>query len=164
MFVRSFSQLTFFLFVLACVVFLLVPEIDFWDALGGLFAPFYVDIPLALFDWMSGLNESVQTMMRAENSGAKSFFFLFLLAGTIALSFVLPLAWWAFITFWFWLSVYNVFPKFAMGTLNAIGGTDSPELNNLGHLVMGRTTMEKTYDAEVQANAIVSALNRQNRK
>jgi len=164
MFVRPLSLLTFFLIVVYFVVALIVPEMSFWTAGEFMFAPLYQDIPIFIFNGMNEHSGVVRSMNTDDYNIVQHSLWMLWWVATIGLTLVLPLLWWVFITFWLWLSVYNVFPKFAIGAVGILGGSDSPEAENWGHLVMGRTTIQDTYDAEVQANAIVSALNKQNNK
>jgi len=74
---------------------------------------------------------------------------------TIALAFTLPLAFWFM---WLMVSIVAVgefVPKYLKN-----GFKFGPETENNWHLLNGRTTIQKTFDAEVEANAIASALNK----
>ena len=151
-------------FVLGYFMFaILAPGMDFWDAAKTVFVPIYVDVPLWLFDTFSDLNESFKTEDISNNNPAQDFGWLLMFLGTLALSLALPVLWWVIVTFLIWLSIFNVAPNLANGILTIFGGYDSsPQAENWKHIVNGRTTIQDTYDADVQANSIADAL--KNRK
>ena len=140
-------------------VALVIPGVNFWDAAEGLFSPLYIDATSWIFHTFTDFFEHFRTMDTSHYNPAQDFINLLLMLGSIGCSLLLPVLWCVVITFVLWLSIYSAFPRVADGILTVAGGSDSsPEMENWKHIANGRTTIQDTYDADVQANAIAKAL------
>lgn len=141
------------------VVALIVPGMSFMDAAEIVFSPIYIDVPAWFFHTFMGYFDALQSVDNSANNPVQDFLGLLMLLGSIACALALPVLWCVSITFAFWLAIYSVAPKVANGILTVFGGYDSsPEMENWKHIINGRTTIQDTYDADVQANAIANAL------
>jgi hypothetical protein len=150
-------QVFFFLWTGCLLMGAVVPSFDFWTTFDNLFSPFYVDAPSWIFHTLSDYSETVNQMDTSNYHPMQEFFWLVWWLATVALSLALPVLWWVVVTFTFWLSLYAVNQPLS---LIILPGDNSPGMANWMHLFNGRTTIQQTFDAEVQANAIASSLKR----
>jgi len=166
---RKLFILFFFLWTGALLIAAVVPSFSLEKTAHNIFTPLYVDIPGWIFDSMTNYQEQIRTMDTSAYNPFQDFLWLVWWLSMVALSLVIPVFWWVGITFAFWLSIYAISNNAGIflisgETIPPAGARyrnhSSAEAANWLHLLNGRTTIDKTFDAEVQANAIASALNR----
>jgi len=109
----------------------------------------YVDIPMWIFNTFHGF--------LPEKGADATFFTLLQLAGATILALSLPIVWCLTMATIMLGTLYALLPRCVT---NAVSHSYSPEIENMKHLINGRTTVQGTFDAQVQANEIVLAQQR----
>lgn len=145
------------------LVFFLPNNMPLGDIIKNIFMVAYVDVPEWIFYIFLGFKDYLINVDNSNYNFIQDFGWMLLLAGTLILAFALPILCWIVITFILWAILHTIAPKIAIGIINILGGSSvfaSPDAQNMMHLLNGRTTIQDTFDADVQANAIANALNR----
>jgi len=112
----------------------------------------YVDIPIWLLNTFHGL--------LPEKGIEPTFFTILQMAAATLLALSLPIIWCLAMATLMLGTLYALMPRCVK---DAISHSYSPEIENMKHLINGRTTVQGTFDAQVQANEIVLAQQRSNR-
>ncbi len=149
--------------VLVVWVFITIflPNINFFEHIEWLMTVVIVDPTLYLFESFSGIAEYILVNhVQVEENPVKLAFYLLGWLGFVGLSLIImPLMYFGWFVF-----TYMGFGNLLSGKTKAqfyamsAGGDSSGVLENLSHIFRGHTTVQKVYDADVQANAIADAL------
>jgi hypothetical protein len=107
-----------------------------------------------IFDFFVNYQDFFKDKITDDANPIETFAFFFLWISCIGLTLAAPVAYWAFTFFTSVIGLFGIFP--ALMNFPSMG----PEGENIWHLVNGRTTVDETFAAEVEANAIASALKR----
>jgi len=134
------------------VIVLFIPGIVWFDHAWMLVQYIIVYPSGHIFDFFVSSQDFFKDKITDDTNPLEDFTFLLLWLSCIGLTLVMPVAYWAFALFTFVVGVFGIFP--ALMNIPSMG----PEGENIWHLVNGRTTVDETFAAEVQANAIASAL------
>ena len=148
------------LLILWTALMLFWPGVDFFEHVNWLYGMIFVDPIMWAFHFFVDLTETVKVEHLDVAVGASETFFWFVMwLGCLAMTLVVGPAW---VVMWLMLGyvtfVMNSVSDAVREDLLVGHGYTSPTIQNLQHLAMGRTTIQDTYDAEVQANEIAAKL------
>lgn len=127
---------------------------QFLEGVETIFTYPFVTIPLAIMNYFGDWQGALSAVDVDGLNNLESFAHLFKFVVLTGLTLALPVLWILVLIFWTYVTLLGTFPRLLWGQ-----GT-SPEAQNMMHLVTGRTTIQKTFDAEVQANAVASVLDK----
>lgn len=114
----------------------------------------FVTIPWAIMNYFGDWQATLSAVNVDGLNNLESFAHLVKFVVLTGLTLALPALWVLTLIFWIYGTLLSTFPRLLWGP-----GASS-EAHNMMHLVTGRTTIQKTFDAEVQANAVASALDK----
>ncbi len=135
------------LIFLYMIVTLVIPGVNGMDHAWSLIQYVIVYPTEYMFTFFHEIGETIRTADWSANNPLEDFIGLVLLASCTLISLAIPVLY-----FGFWVVL----------VIMAIPGAwnSPPESSNMDHLLAGRTTIQDTFDAEVQANEIAKALNK----
>jgi len=151
-------RFVFFTYVGLLILGLVLPNLTVEGVAEAILKPMFVDFPYFLFVKIYGFSEYLHNLDYSEYGVIKTFGWMLAWLGSMAATLAVPVFYVGYLIFFCWASVTSVFPRFGFGIINVLGAEQSPTMQNLGHVVMGRATLQDTIDVEVQANAIAEAL------
>ena len=148
------------LLILWTALMLFWPGVDFFEHVNWLYGLIFVEPVMWAFHFFVNLTETIKIEhLDVAPNGSEFFFWMLMWLGSIGMALIVGPLW---IILWIMVGyvtfVMNSVSDEVREDLLLGHGNSSPTMQNLQHLAMGRTTIQDTYDAEVQANEIASKL------
>ncbi len=131
--------------LLYLVITLVIPGVNGTEHVWTLIQYVVVNPAEYMFHFFHDISNAIGNSDMSEQNPLQDFGSILMMIGCVGLSLAVPLL---YILFWIVILFLSV--PFDLD--------DSPEAKNMQHLLNGRTTIQDTFDAEVQANEIASAL------
>ena len=141
------------LLVIWFIVAAFIPGIAWADHVYGVLHTLLVEPATTMFYFFNEIADSFRYSNWDDNNPIEDFLGLLGWLGSIGLGLVVPLGYWLMWLLMAFVAVLDFMPNNAGN-----GDVFDEEAENLWHLVNARTTVQDTFDAEVEANAIASAL------
>jgi len=143
------------------VIVLFIPDMSWSDELYKLIV-FYIGHPmLNMFNYFYDAFDNVKHMDWSQNNPVDDTYYFMKLLMCIVFALGLPVM---FLLGWliaFFIAVIKMdYVSNRLAVLQVLAGDGSNPVNNTVHMLSGHTTIQDTFDAEVQANAIADALKR----
>ncbi len=149
----KFWMLGIQLLVMWLIIALFVPGISWFDHTYSIITYLFIYPASFVFDLFIGYKEVLLAGDMGGSNPLANFVHLLLFLGCIALSLALP------VVYWFSWALMSFIVLTSNIKIAPVGeGITSPEMKNNLHLLNGRTSIDELYAADVQANAIASAL------
>ena len=152
------AQLLIIWSVIAIPVSFLIEGFNWFNHIWWLVSNLIWNPAIAMFNFFSTHAEMLRTGADwSSHNPIQDFVYILLFLGGIGLAFGSMLAFWFMWGYTFLMGYIYLLPMSVQANM-AYAPNNSVEGMNTWHLLSGRTTIQDTFDAEVQANAIASAL------